>query len=98
MVNGLAILGEAESAREWMDRALILDPHDFSMRYNFACAFMRELNDHEAGLDLLESSFKIAQLASLSWIKVDPDLDSVREHPRFKAMLAAAEVRLAQQS
>jgi len=32
----------------------------------------------------------------VNWAKVDPDLDPVRDHPRFKAMLAAAEARLAQ--
>jgi len=28
-------------------------------------------------------------------MKTDPDLDAIRDHPRFKAMLAAAEGRLA---
>jgi hypothetical protein len=29
------------------------------------------------------------------WAKSDPDMDSVRDHPRFKAMMAKAEARLA---
>jgi hypothetical protein len=32
--------------------------------------------------------------ASLNWMKGDADLDPVRDHPRFKAMIAAAEARL----
>ena len=32
---------------------------------------------------------------ALPWIKIDTTLDSIREHPRFKAMVAAAEARLA---
>jgi hypothetical protein len=31
---------------------------------------------------------------TVNWAKVDPDLDAVREHPRFKAMLAKADARL----
>ena len=30
-------------------------------------------------------------------MKVDPDMDRVREHPRFKAMVAEAEARLAKE-
>ena len=32
----------------------------------------------------------------LHWVKTDPDLDAIRDNPRFTAMLAAAEARLAQ--
>jgi hypothetical protein len=32
----------------------------------------------------------------LNWVKTDPDLDPIRDHSRFKTMLAAAEARLAQ--
>jgi adenylate cyclase len=95
LVAALGSLGEYESAREWIDRALIIDPDDFNMRYNFACSLARELSQREAALDLLEQSFKEVSDASLHWVKVDPDMDPLRDHPRFKQMMAEAEARLA---
>jgi hypothetical protein len=49
----------------------------------------------ESAVDLLCSKFDMAPMEVISWIKKDPDLDPIRDHPRFKAMLAAAEVRQA---
>jgi adenylate cyclase len=95
LVAALGILGEYESAQEWIDRALIIDPDDFNMRYNFACSLAKELSQREAALDLLEQSFKECSDASLDWVKVDPDMDPLRDHPRFKQMMADAEARLA---
>ena len=97
LVAGLGVLGEHERAREWIDRALILDPDDFNMRYNFACSLARQVSEREAALDLLEVSFKVVSESSLSWVKIDPDLDPLRDNPRFKQILADAEARLAQQ-
>jgi adenylate cyclase len=65
------------------------------MRYNFACTYISEFKDIERGLDILESSVQLAQLVTLNWIKIDTDLDAARDHPRFKAMMARAEARLA---
>jgi adenylate cyclase len=96
-VTALAVLGETDRARELMERALLLDPDNVNMRYNFACAMITELHDHEAALDVLQPLFEKRMSAEpLGWTKSDPDLDPVREHPRFKAMVAAAEARLAQ--
>jgi hypothetical protein len=36
------------------------------------------------------------RIEAVNWAKTDPDLDIIRDHPRFKAMLAAAEARSAQ--
>src|SRR5262249_36103522 len=33
-VNGLAVLGEAERAREWINRGLLVDPDNLNMIYN----------------------------------------------------------------
>ena len=37
-VAALAALGEADRAKDWMRRALLIDPDNLMMRYNFACA------------------------------------------------------------
>jgi adenylate cyclase len=97
LVWAQAVLGEYERAREWIDRALIIDPNDFNMRYNFACALAGELSEREAALDLLEQSFREVSETSLNWVKVDPDMDPLRDHPRFKQMTTEAETRLMQQ-
>jgi adenylate cyclase len=95
-VGALAALGEAERAKEWAERALLLDPDNVNLRYNFACTLITDLRDYEAALDLLGPRFETMSIEVLNWVKTDPDLDPVRDHPRFKAMLAAAEARLAQ--
>ena len=94
-VAALAALGESERAREWAERALLLDPDNTNMRYNFACMYILDLHDHEAALDILESVLAKVRIEPLRWIRTDPDLDAIRDHPRFRAMLAAAEARLA---
>ncbi len=40
-VAALAALGESDRARDWMRRALLIDPDNLLMRYNFACTFVR---------------------------------------------------------
>jgi adenylate cyclase len=94
-VTALAVLGETDRANEWMERALLLDPDNVNMRYNFACSMITDLDDREAALDLLEPVFQKVTAEPLGWMKSDSDLDPVRDHPRFKAMMAAAEARLA---
>jgi len=94
-VNALAALGEGERAREWIARALLLDPDNRSMRFNFACALNARLGDAEGALGLLEPIFPQASAAFLAHIKADTDIDSLRDDPRFVAMLQAVEVRLA---
>ena len=95
-VGALAALGEAERAKEWAERALLLDPDNMNLRYNFACTLITEFHDFEAALDLLEPVLKKWRIEALNWSKTDPDLDLIRAHPRFKAVFAAAEARLAQ--
>ena len=56
---------------------------------------MVELHEFDAALDLLEPVLEKLRTEAVNWTKTDPDLDLIRDHPRFKAMLAAAEARLA---
>jgi adenylate cyclase len=93
-MTALSTLGQAERAREWMARALLLAPNDLKLRYNFACALAEALHDTDGALELLEHVFPLVALGVLNHAKVDPDLDSLRNNPRFQAMIAAAEARL----
>jgi len=93
--SALAVLGDMNKARDWMRRALLLDPDNLVMRYNAACALLRSLGDPEEALDTLDPFFKA--VTSNTWIwhaEADPDFNSLRDNPRFKEMLAAAKHRL----
>jgi len=94
----LATLSEAKRAKERMDRALLIDPDDWSMRYNFACVLLIHLDEPAAALDVLEPVLENVAAVFLSHIKVDPDIIRLRDNPRFKAMIAAADARLAAES
>jgi adenylate cyclase len=93
--NALAALGEAERAKDWISRALLIDPDNMNARYNFACALTSHLKDSDGALKLLRPVFETLAIAWLNHAKADPDLDPLRDDPRFKAMVAAAETRLA---
>jgi adenylate cyclase len=63
------------------------------MRYNMACAYI-QLDDVDAALNLLEPLFESLSVELVNWSKTDADLDPIRDHPRFRAMLKRAEDRL----
>jgi adenylate cyclase len=92
--GGLAILGKVERAREWIERALLIDPENRNMQYNFACVTAVYLNDPEGAIDLLEPVLKEMTISLYRSALIDPDLDGLRSMPRFQAMMAAAAKRL----
>jgi adenylate cyclase len=94
-VYALAALGEGERAKARMNRAMLIDPDNFNMRYNFACALNMQLKDKEAALEMLESVYETISDSFMDYAKADSDLDSLRDEPRYQVMVAAAEARLA---
>ncbi|MEJ2516160.1 MAG: TIR domain-containing protein [Gammaproteobacteria bacterium] len=93
----LAALGNAERAKARMERALLIDPENLNMRYNFSCALCTYLGDKEAALEMLVPVFATITDSFLPYAKADPDLDLLRDEPRFHAMIADAEARLARE-
>ena len=94
-VGALAILGEDERAKEWIQRGLLLDPDNLSMRYNLACTLSAELNDGEGALDVLEPFFdRVTSAAHIKHLEADPDFEPIRDHGRFCQGLAKAKHRL----
>jgi adenylate cyclase len=90
----LSMIGETERAQEWIQRALLLDPDNLNMRYNVACALAYD-DEIDGALDILERWFEaISSATRVRHAEADPDLDRMREHPRFKKMIAGAKKRL----
>ena len=91
----LAALGEAERAKARMKRAMLIEPENWNMRYAFACSLSVYLKDKEAALKMLESVYATITDAFLSYANADPDFTLLHDDPRYQAMVAAAEARLA---
>jgi adenylate cyclase len=84
--NSLIVLGEHERAREWLSRAMAVDPDDGLTQYNVACGYS-ELGDFDAAFDLLERVLANASPWIKSWIKFDSTLDPLRSLPRYRKVL-----------
>jgi adenylate cyclase len=83
----LAVLGEKGKAAEWADLALQLGGDEPNVLYNVACVFA-QLAECERAMDLLERAVKLGW-GDRTWIETDSDLASLRDNPRFKALLAS---------
>ena len=92
--GGLAALGQADNAMEWMERALLIDADNLGMRYNFARVLAAFLDDKDAALRLLDRNFATAGAYQLRIAETDPDLDSLRSDARFQKILSGAKKRL----
>jgi adenylate cyclase len=94
-VNALAALGDASHAREWIERALVVDPENRSTRFNCACALSAHLNDADAAIELLAPIFERAPPSLIDHAMADTDLDPIRTDPRFQKMISRAQARIA---
>jgi adenylate cyclase len=81
----LCQLGEKERGRDWAGRALVIDPDEPMTLYNIACVYSLSGSREEA-VDCLEKAIHHG-FRHKEWIENDADLKSLREHPRFKALL-----------
>jgi TolB-like protein/Flp pilus assembly protein TadD len=86
-------LGERDHALEWADRALSMDPEEAATLYNVACAYAL-LNQTDKALDCLEKAVH-QDFGQKEWVENDPDLVSVRDHPRFQAIMQQLAARTA---
>jgi adenylate cyclase len=87
IAGGYAILGESERAREWIDRAMLIDPDNVSMKYNFACVLAAYVGDKDEAIRLLDATLAVSGDMNLRVAQTDPDLDCLRDDPRFQKMI-----------
>jgi adenylate cyclase len=86
--GALFALGERELAREWISRAMAIDPDDPVAQYNAACSYAL-LGDIDVSLDLLERCLPNLGHEKVNWSKYDSDLEQVRSNPRYQKILEA---------
>ncbi len=82
----LAVLGNRDGALRFAARALALEPDDHPVQYNVACTYSL-LGEHDLALDVLERTMPGASAYRWAWLAQDADLDPLRAHPRFEALL-----------
>jgi tetratricopeptide (TPR) repeat protein len=83
--NGLVALGEVERGLEWARRARDIAPDEPMLLYNLGCIYSLA-GEIEEAIDCLERA--VAQgLTQKGWYENDSNLDALRPHPRFKALL-----------
>lgn len=92
-VLSLGVLGDAERAKAWTARAILIDPDNASMRYNLACG-LAHLRAFDEVIELLGPYFANVSVTQLKHSAVDPDLDEARHDARYQAMVGAALARL----
>jgi adenylate cyclase len=93
--SSLIMLGELDRGKDWLQRALLLDPDNMMVLYNSACSLTYRNADLEGALDLLEQYFeRVESPGNILHADIDPDMDPVRDNSRFVAMLASAKQRL----
>ena len=85
----LHFLGRDDEAEAWMDRIIASDPENAGHYYDRACLFARmgRLSESVAALrTAFEKGYR-----SFAHIRLDDDMDPVRELPEFQALIAEYE-------
>lgn len=77
--------GDLARAVEYDQRLVDLQPEDFLARYNLACSLARAGRADEA-IDALSRAVLLGY-DDLDHMESDPDLESLRSHPDFQALL-----------
>ncbi|NDC63106.1 MAG: hypothetical protein EBZ59_03775 [Planctomycetia bacterium] len=93
-VEVLRVLAELVSRKGLVDRAVEIDrrlverlPEDFLARYNLACSLARAGRAAEA-ITSLSTAIRLGY-DDMAHMEADPDLESLRDHPEFRALLGA---------
>ena len=94
LAGGYAILGDLDRAREWIERAQLIDPDNINMKYNFACVLATYVGDKEQALQLLKRALAGAGESLVRAAEADPDFDCIRDEPGFRKAVSDAKKRL----
>ncbi|HZK78703.1 MAG TPA: tetratricopeptide repeat protein, partial [Gemmatimonadaceae bacterium] len=82
-----ASLGEAEPAIKYAERSLAIDPEDPMLLYNVACMYS-SLGRIDQAITCLERAVEKG-FGHREWIDNDPDLNAIRDNPKYQAIVDA---------
>ncbi|MCJ7612140.1 MAG: tetratricopeptide repeat protein, partial [Candidatus Aminicenantes bacterium] len=83
--NALVALGERDKGLDWARRARALEPNEPMLLYNLGCIYSLA-GEVEEAVDCLERAVE-SGLTQKGWFEHDSDLDPLRAHPRFRALM-----------
>ncbi len=83
----LVDLGRTDDALAMADRAVALAPNDGAVLHNAACTYAYA-GQTEQAIELFRRRMKTAGTIHTDWIDHDPDFDSIRDDPRFIALIS----------
>ena len=84
--GSLIEIGEFDRAREWIARALSIEPDNPVTHYNAACGYAM-LGDLDKAFELLERGILVGGPEWGRWVQHDSMLDPVRHDPRYPVLL-----------
>jgi len=83
--NGLVALGDTAKGLELAARAREIEPTDPMVLYNLACIYALG-GEPETAVACLETAVENG-FSNHDWLEQDSNLDSARDHPRFKSLV-----------
>ena len=86
--------GELERAKQWIDRALLLDSDNQFMRFNLAMGLTVFFKDKEAAIETIRVALAKGGPNVVTLVANDPNLDALRGDARFEDMLESAKARV----
>ncbi|BCH07497.1 hypothetical protein MesoLj131c_17550 [Mesorhizobium sp. 131-3-5] len=93
----LAEIGEIEHALSWASRAEMFAGDNIAVQYNIGC-FYAKLGKTEQAIDCLERQLTASHaylILRMPWMRRDSDLDSLRAHPHYVALVHRIEAQIA---
>jgi adenylate cyclase len=84
--TALAEVGRKDEAIRECAMAIEASPGDPVMLYNVVCVYSR-LGETQRAIETLRQAIT-AGYENFPWLHNDPDLDALRDHPEFKALVA----------
>ena len=80
-----ATMGETAKAIDYAERSMVIDPDDAMLLYNICCTYTL-LGRNDEAIAALERAVDKG-FGHREWIDHDPDLDPLRDNPRFQSIM-----------